>query len=262
MTDVSNNVVVLECAQRVATITLNRPEVANAINAQIREQLPEAVSLAERDKDVRVILLRGAGKGFSAGADIAEFQPPASGLAARAVRQGATWLDVLAQARKPTVAAIHGYCLGGGLEIALACDIRIAADNAVFGLPEVSLAIIPGAGGTQRLSRVVGLGNALRLTLTGERISAVDALRIGLVSDIVPASELGARAAGVAAGIARHAPQAVAYAKEAILSGSELLLAHGLRLERDLSAVLMSTADRLEAAAAFRERREPDFRGE
>jgi len=132
----------------------------------------------------------------------------------------------------------------------------------VFGLPEVGLAIIPGAGGTQRLPRVVGLSNALRLTLTGERIAAVDALRIGLVSEVVPADELSSRVADLAARIARHAPQAVAYAKEAIRSGSELPLADGLRLERDLSAVLMGTADRLEAAAAFRERREPNFKGE
>jgi enoyl-CoA hydratase/carnithine racemase len=258
----SGDEVVLNCSRGVATITLNRPRAANAINAQMREQLPKAVSRAERDNDVRVILIRGAGKkGFSAGADITEFQPPVSGLAARAIKQSSTWLDALAEACKPTVAAIHGYCLGGGLEIALACDIRIAADSAVFGLPEASLAIIPGAGGTQRLPRVVGLSNALRLTLTGERIEAAAALRVGLVSEVVPADELSLRTAELAARIARYAPQAVAYAKEAIRSGSELPLADGLRLERDLSAVLMGTADRLEAAAAFRERREPNFRG-
>jgi enoyl-CoA hydratase len=228
----------------------------------MRERLPEAIAGVERDRDVRVILIRGAGpKGFCAGADITEFEPPTSGLAARALRQGTTWIDVLAQARKPTVAAIHGSCLGGGLEIALACDIRIAAQGATFGLPEVRLAIIPGAGGTQRLPRAVGLSNALRLILTGEGINAETALRMGLVSEVVPADELGSRAAELAALIARHAPQAVTYAKEAVRQGSELPMADGLRLERDLSAVLMGTADRLEAAAAFRERREPDFRG-
>jgi enoyl-CoA hydratase/carnithine racemase len=163
-------------ADGVTTITLNRPAAVNAINSRIREQLPAAVQEAERDREVRVILIRGAGpKGFCAGADITEFERPASALAARIARQEMTWLDSLAAARKPSVAAIHGYCLGGGLEIALACDIRIATENASFGLPEVSLAIIPGAGGTQRLPRVVGLSSALRLILTGERISAAAA---------------------------------------------------------------------------------------
>ena len=151
MTDVSNNVVVLECAQRVATITLNRPEVANAINAQIREQLPEAVSLAERDKDVRVILLRGAGKGFSAGADIAEFQPPASGLAARAVRRGHIGSMCSPRPVSPPLPRSMATAVAAARKIA-ELHIRIAADNAVFGLPEVSLAIIPGRR-NQRLCR-------------------------------------------------------------------------------------------------------------
>jgi enoyl-CoA hydratase/carnithine racemase len=247
----------------IAAITLNRPRVVNAINARVREQLPRAVTAAEQDNDVRVILIRGAGpKGFCGGADITEFEAPASALAARTIRQTVTWIDVLAQARKPTVAAIHGYCLGGGLEIALACDIRIAAQDATFGMPEIGLAIIPGAGGTQRLPRVVGLSSALRLILTGERIDATAALRMGLVSEVVAADELSVRAGSLAAGIARHAPQALAFAKEAVRQGSELPMADGLRLERDLSAVLMTTADRLEAAAAFREHRDPIFRAE
>lgn len=254
--------VTLARSDGVAVIALNRPRVVNAINSAIREQLPLAVAAAERDSDVRVILVRGAGqKGFCGGADITEFEEPASALAARAARQAITWIDVLAQARKPTIAAIHGYCLGGGLEIALACDIRIATADATFGLPEVGLAIIPGAGGTQRLPRAVGLSNALRLILTGERIDAATALRMGLVSDIVPTGELGPRADSLASRIASHAPQAVAFAKEAVRQGSELPLAAGMRLERDLSALLMGTADRLEAAAAFREHRKPLFRG-
>lgn len=252
-----------EYADGIATITLNRPQAINAINARIRELLPAAVMAAEEDREVRVILIRGAGpKGFCSGADIREFEAPGSSLEARAIKHAATWIDVLAEARKPTLAAIHGYCLGGGLEIAVACDIRIAAEDATFGQPEVSLAIIPGAGGTQRLPRIVGLSQALRLIMTGERIDAADALRIGLVSEVVPGGKLGARAAELAGRLARHAPQAVAYAKEAVRSGSELPLAEGLRLERDLAAVLMGTTDRIEAAAAFRERRKPVFRGE
>jgi enoyl-CoA hydratase/carnithine racemase len=249
-------------ADGVATITLNRPDAINAINARMRELLPAAVLAAEENTDVRVILIRGAGpRGFCSGADIGEFAAPGSSIEARAIKRDATWIDVLAEARKPTVAAIHGYCLGGGLEIAAACDIRIAAEDAAFGLPEVSLAIIPGAGGTQRVPRIIGLGHALRLIMTGERIDAATALRIGLVSDVVPGEQLGTRAAELTQRLARFAPQAVAYAKEAVRRGSELPLAEGLRLERDLSAVLMATEDRIEAASAFRERREPVFRG-
>ena len=160
----------------VAVITLNRPRVVNAINSSVREQLPLAVAAAERDSNVRVIMVRGAGqKGFCGGADITEFEAPPSALAARTAKQAITWIDVLAQARKPTIAAIHGYCLGGGLEIALACDIRIAMADATFGMPEVGLAIIPGAGGTRHPPRAVGLSNALRLILTGERIDATAA---------------------------------------------------------------------------------------
>jgi enoyl-CoA hydratase/carnithine racemase len=252
-----------ECADGVATIYLNRPAAVNAINAAMRDQLPRAVAVAEESRDVRVIVIRGAGpKGFCAGADITEFEAPESYLAARSIKQSATWLDTLADAAKPTIAAIHGYCLGGGLEIALACDIRIAAEGAWFGLPEVGLAIIPGAGGTQRLPRVVGLADALRLILTGERVDAAAALRMGLVSEVVPADQLGARADDLAGRIAGYAPQAVAYAKEAVRRGSELPVPDGLRLERDLAAVLMGTADRTEAAAAFGEGRKPVFRGE
>ena len=253
---------VSEHADGVATITLNRPDAINAINARIRELLPAAVLAAEENTDVRVILIRGAGpRGFCSGADIGEFEAPDSGIEARAIKHAATWIDVLAEARKPTVAAIHGYCLGGGLEIAAACDIRIAAEAATFGSPEVSLAIIPGAGGTQRLPRIVGLGHALRLIMTGERIDAATALRIGLVSDVVPGEQLDTRAAELTQRLARFAPQAVTYAKEAVRRGSELPLAEGLQLERDLAAVLMATEDRIEAASAFRERRKPVFRG-
>jgi enoyl-CoA hydratase/carnithine racemase len=252
-----------ESADGIAAITLSRPAVINAINAEMRRELPAAVLRAEHDSSVRVILLRGAGdKGFCGGADIKEFDAPRSHLSARAEKQAATWIDTLAGARKPTIAAIHGYCLGGGLEIALACDIRIAAADAKFALPEVGLAIIPGAGGTQRLPRVVGLGNALWLILTAQRIDAADALRIGLISEVTTTDGLGSRAGELAGLLAASAPQAVAYAKEAIRRGSELALPDGLRLERDLSAVLMSTQDRQEAAEAFRQRRRPVFRGE
>lgn len=252
-----------DCADGVGTITLNRPDVVNAINQHIRDQLPAAVAAANADPAVRVMVIRGAGpRGFCAGADITEFTPPDSALEARAIKQAATWLDALAGTPKPTIAAIHGYCLGGGLEIALACDIRIAADDAAFGLPEVTLAIIPGAGGTQRLPRVIGVSAALRLILTGQRIGAAEALRLGLVSEVVAAAQLNEAAGQLASRVAGLAPQAVAFAKEAVRSGSALPLADGLRLERDLAAVLMTTTDRAEAAAAFREKRPPVFRAQ
>lgn len=211
---------------------------------------------------MRAIVLRGAGdRAFSAGADVTEFRPAESRDDARASRQGADAHAVIAAARKPTIAAIHGYCLGGGLEIALACDLRIAAEDAVFGFPETGLAIIPGAGGTQRLPRLVGVGPALWLILTGERIDSAHALRIGLVSAVVGRSELYERAHHVPTTLAGHGPLALAAAKEAILSGTQMPLADGLQLEADLSMQLTNTADRLEGAAAFRERRTPVYRG-
>ena len=248
--------------QGVATITLHRPEVMNAISRQMRGELTEAVRAAEDDERVRAILVRGAGdRAFCAGADVTEFVPPDSLVHARADRAWPTWNDVIAGARKPTVAGIHGYCLGGGLEIALACDVRVAADNALFGFPEVLLGIIPGAGGTQRLPRLVGTGQALRLILTGQRIGAQEALNVGLVSQVVPAAELGEHAVTCAAQLGRGAPRAIEYAKEAILRGSEMSLTEGLRLEADLATLLMSTEDRAEGAAAFRKHREPHFTG-
>jgi enoyl-CoA hydratase len=247
----------------IAQVTLNRPGALNAINAAMRDGLTRAMAKAESDPEVRVVLVAGAGeRAFCAGADITEFEAPASVVAARASRQTTRFTDQIAAVSKPVIAAIHGYCLGGGLEIAMACDIRIAADDARFGLPEVTLGIIPGVGGTQRLSRLVGVGPALRMTRSGERIDAAAALAIGLVGEVVARADLEATADALAERIAGNAPRALAYAKEAILRGHELSLADGLRLESDLATLLMTTADRLEGAAAFRERRKPVYHGE
>lgn len=246
----------------VAVVTLDRPAALNSINAAMRAELIEAIDRADRDPDVRVVVIRGAGeRAFCAGADVTEFVPPQSLTAVRAGRRERTWTAALTQARKPSIASIHGYCLGGGLEIALACDLRIAADNAIFGLPEVTLGIIPGAGGTQLLSRIVGPGHALRMTLTGQRIDAVRAREIGLVTDVVPAAELAEATRSLAQSIAVCGPVAVAYAKEAIRRGGDLSLVDGLALETDLSVMLQTTDDRAEGATAFRERREPRFTG-
>ncbi len=254
--------VLYETEGNVARITLNRPSAMNSINTAMREQLPLALRQAEADDAVRVIVLRGAGeKAFCAGADITEFRATDSVIQTRAEKKAATWIDELAGTTKPTIASIRGYCLGGGVEIALACDIRIAAANAQFALPEVGLGIIPGAGGTQRLSRVLGVAGALRLILTAERINAKKALQVGLISDLAAMDELASATDVLAALVARNAPAALAYAKEAIRSGAELPLSDGLILERDLSVLLVNSEDRKEGAAAFAERRTPNYRG-
>jgi enoyl-CoA hydratase len=260
--DAADDPVLLEREGRIAFLTLNRPDAMNAIDRRMRASLARLVRSAVRDRSVRAIVIRGAGpRAFCAGADIKEFARPASVVGERTSRAGPIWNDLIAASSKPTIAAIHGYCLGGGLEIALACDLRVAAHTAVFGLPEVRLGIIPGAGGTQRLPRIVGIGNALRLILSGDRIDAPEALRIGLVSEVVATGELLAVATDWAERLSAGGPLAVAYAKEAVVRGMELSLHDGLRLEADLATFLTTTDDRAEGAAAFRERRAPAFRG-
>jgi enoyl-CoA hydratase/carnithine racemase len=255
--------VLYQVDDQIAVLTLNRPRAHNALNARLRQDFRRALERAEADADVRVIVIRGAGdRAFSAGADITEFLPPESLVVERQQRAQPKWTDMLEASAKPTVAAIHGYCLGGGLEVALACDIRIATDAATFALPEVHLGIVPGAGGTQRLPQIVGLGHALRLILTGERIDAQHALRIGLISRVVPPEALDEAVREETTMLLRGAPRALAYAKEAVRRGWDLPLADGLRLEADLSTFLLSTSDRTEGAKAFRQRRKPDFIGE
>jgi enoyl-CoA hydratase/carnithine racemase len=253
--------VLLEVADRVATVTLNRPGAMNAINQAMRQELPARLLEAERDPEVHVILLRGAGeRAFCTGADIREFAPVAAPTQYREQRLDADWVAVFPRLRKPVVAAIHGFCLGGGLEMALACDIRIAADDASFALPELVYGIVPGAGGTQRLPRLIGPGRALDMILTGERIDAAEALRIGLVTRVVARDALPAAAAALAQRIAERSPLAAGAAKELVHRGLEGALASGLRLELDLLTLLLGTADRTEAIAAFREKRPAAFR--
>jgi enoyl-CoA hydratase/carnithine racemase len=260
--DTGNNVL-YQVDDQIAVLSLNRPRAHNALNARLTEDFQRALERAEADADVRIIVIRGCGdRAFSAGRDITEFVAAESLVAERQQRLQPKWTDMLAASAKPTVAAIHGYCLGGGLEVALACDIRIATDAATFALPEVHLGIVPGAGGTQRLPQIVGLGQALRLILTGERIDAQHALRIGLVSRVVPPEALDEAVHEETAMLLRGAPRALAYAKEAVRRGWDLPLADGLRLEADLSTLLLSTSDRTEGAKAFKQRRKPDFSGE
>ena len=251
-----------EAADGVATVTLNRPDVHNAMNETMRRELTRCFQDLATDDEVRVIVVTGGGeRAFSAGADIREFVEPASATRFREQRKRLDFRQAMDLCWQPIIAAIRGYAFGGGLELALACDIRLASEDAQLGLTEVNLAIIPGGGGTQRLPRVVGRGKALEMILTAARIPAAEALRIGLVERVVPTDRLQTEARELARTLADKAPVALRYAKEAVVKGLELPLADGLRLEADLSVLLRTTDDRLEGARAFLEKRKPKWTG-
>ncbi|MDX3901456.1 MAG: enoyl-CoA hydratase/isomerase family protein [Sphingobium sp.] len=247
----------------VARIILNRPERINAIDDSIRFGLPETLRGLDCDPEVRVAILCGNGpRGFCAGADIRETRPPETPVEAHARLGRAPWIDSLDQFTKPIIAAVHGVCMGGGFEMALACDFRLASLDALFSLPETGLGLIPGAGGTQRLPRLIGLGPALHLMLTGERIDAAEAKRLNLVTKVLDTrDELMAAADAIARTIAAKPPTASRFVKKAVRASTEMSLAQGLLLERDLFALLLTTEDRVEAANAFREKRAPRFTG-
>lgn len=255
--------VLMDLHGQVAVITLNRPEVGNAFNEEVRHRLPELLEGLDKDDRCAAILLCGAGeRGFCVGADIKEQRVIGSSVQERRRLRDNAWIDRVAHISKPVIAAIHGYCLGGGLELALACDIRVAAKDAVFSLPETGLGLIPGGGGTQRLPRVIGLGRALDLMLSGDRIDATQAHAMGLVSRLCEDRDnLLVQARTLAERIAARPPTATAYAKEAAKSGMELDLQAGLTLEKSLFSLLMATEDRAEAALAFKEKRPPRFKG-
>jgi enoyl-CoA hydratase len=251
-----------EAADGVATVTLNRPDVLNAMNQGMREALTYRFTALATDDEVRVIVVTGAGeRAFSVGADVREFVAPQTPVRFRDQRRLVDFRRAMDRCPQPIIAAIRGYALGGGLELALACDIRVAGDDAQLGLTEINLAIIPGGGGTQRLPRLLGRGKALELILTGARIDAAEARRLGLVERVVPAAEVRQQATALARELAGKAPVALRYAKEAIVKGLELPLADGLRLESDLSTLLRTTEDRLEGARAFLEKRTPRWSG-
>ena len=256
--------ILFERKEGIAYVTLNRPEVLNARNRRMREDLIHAVTAIRADPEVRVVILTGAGeRSFSAGRDLKEAAQEKVGVvAARQAKMEISDTEMIARLNKPVIAAINGFALGGGCELALACDIRVAVEGAKVGLPEVSRGMIPGSGGTQRLSRVVGLGKALELILTGSVIDAEEACRIGLVNKVVPRDGLMAAAEEYARAIAARAPVAVVFAKEAVREGYEMSLDDGLRLETDLSALLRTTEDIKEGARAFVEKRAPQWRGQ
>ncbi len=261
---VINEAVRIERDARVGWVVLTRPNQINAINDAIRLGVPQALAQLQQDPDIRVIVIRGEGeRGFCAGADIKERRGPESSLQVRQRMEKVRWIEALDGIAKPVIAAIHGYCMGGGLELALACDIRFAAPNAVFALPETGLGLIPGGGGTQRLSRVVAPGQALDMLLSGDRMNAEQAQRIGLVSRVASDNHgLLEEVTTFARRIAAKPPTASAFVKQAARAALELDLKSGLNLELDLFALLAPTHDAREAAQAFSERREPRFTGE
>lgn len=246
----------------VAVVTVDRPERLNALNTQALQELLESFERLARDSSVRAIIVTGAGdRAFIAGADIAEMKDKGPSEALAFARLGQAVCSAIEAAPQPVIAAINGYALGGGCEIALACDIRLASETAVLGQPEVTLGVPPGWGGTQRLPRVIGPGLARELIYTGRRVGAQEALRIGLVNAVYPPGELLERARALAADIARNAPVAVRLSKEAIRRGLDVDLETGLALEAQAFALAFSTADQREGMSAFLEKRSPEFRG-
>ena len=251
-----------EARDGIAILTLDRPDVLNAMNNAMRVQLLEIFTRLRTDDAIKVVVITGSGeRAFCAGADIREFLEPPTPTHFREARKRVDFRAEMERCTQPIIAAIRGFALGGGLELALACDIRIAADDAQLGLTEINLAIIPGGGGTQRLPRLVGRGKALEMILTGMRVPAAEALRIGLVERVVPVAELMPAARALAQQIADKAPIALRYAKEAVVGGLGLPLADGVRLENDLSTLLRTTEDRVEGAKAFVEKRKPKWTG-
>ena len=246
----------------VAIVTVNRPKVLNALNMATMEELRKVFHQLKQDREVRVVLLTGAGeKAFIAGADINELAQQDPVQAKEYTHRGQSVLNLIENLGKPVIACINGFALGGGCEIAMACTMRLASENAKFGQPEVKLGIIPGYGGTQRLPRLVGKGRAQQLVLTGEMITAQEANRIGLVNEVMPAGELLARAEAIAGKIVANAPLACQYAMEAVNRGMEMTLDEGLFLEATLFAVSCATEDKKEGTTAFLEKRAANFKG-
>lgn len=245
----------------ILIITIDRPKVLNALNAQTVDEIRQAFVAARDDDSVRVVILTGGGeKAFVAGADINELAQMTPITGKQVAERGQRTLSMIERFPKPVIGAINGFALGGGCEIALACHIRIASEKAQMGLPEVTLGIIPGYGGTQRMARLLGKGKALELILTGDRIGAVEAERIGLVNKVVPADQLMAAAEEMARRIASRAPLAVRAAIEAVMSGSEMPFEEGQFLEATLFGLLASTEDMKEGMAAFLEKRQSEFK--
>ncbi len=256
-----DKVVLTETDGPVATVTINRPDKLNALNAEVRSEFVAAFDALGANDEIRVIIVTGAGeKSFVAGADIGEFEGRSPVDQFRVMKSFGI-VDVVDAFPKPVIAAINGFCLGGGCELAMGCDIRIASDKAKLGQPEVNLGILPGAGGSQRLPRLVGLGTAYKMLFSGEMVRADEALRIGLVDEVVPADQLTDRTRALAATIASKSPVALQLIKEAVRAAVRMPLDEGLRLETTLFGLAFSSEDKVEGVKAFLDKREPKFTG-
>jgi len=253
--------ITVSVAERIATITVNRPDKLNALNDRVIGELGEAIDAARENADVGGVILTGAGRAFVAGADIAELETHGAVSAKALAQRGQDVFRRFETSPKPTIAAVNGFALGGGCELAMACHVRIASDAAKFGQPEVKLGLIPGYGGTQRLPRLVGTGRALQLLLTGEMIDANEAFRIGLVNRVVPGAELIAAATAMLRAMLANAPLALAHCVEVVNAGSDLPLTDALTLEATAFGLLAATSDKREGTRAFLEKRAASFTG-
>ena len=257
-----SELVLVETSDRIRTLTINRPDKLNALNSDVMAALERALDDARGDSAAGVVVITGSGeKSFIAGADIGELSKltPVEGRAH--ARRGQAVLAKIENLGKPVIAAVNGYALGGGCELALACTIRIASENARFGQPEVKLGILPGYGGSQRLSRIIGKGRAMQLCLTAEQIDAAEAHRIGLVNKVVPPGQALAAAREMAAAILANGPIACTFVLDAIHRGLEMPLEEGLFLEATLFGLCAATSDMKEGMTAFLEKRKPSFSG-
>jgi enoyl-CoA hydratase len=253
---------ILEHRGPIACVTVNRPKQLNALNLATIEELRSAFASLRADREVRLAMLKGAGeKAFIAGADIAELSAQDGVSGAEYARRGQSVFGLIENLGKPVIACVNGFALGGGCEIALACSLRLASENAKFGQPEVKLGLIPGFGGSQRLPRLVGRGVAMQLLLTGETITAREAYRIGLVNEVTAPADLIPRAQAIAESILRNAPLALERVLEAVNQGLDMTLAEGLRLEAKLFGQCCASEDGKEGTRAFLEKRGARFEG-
>lgn len=251
----------IEIEGKMAILTMNRPKALNALNQDTIDELDQIVTALESDANICGVIITGTGKGFVAGADLAQIAPYGSAEGRSYANSAQALFNRIESLEKPVIAAINGYALGGGCELAMACDIRIASDKAVFGQPEVNLGLIPCFGGTQRLPRLVGVGVAKELIFTARQVKAEEAWAIGLVNKVVPADDLLDEAKAMMTLICSKGPLAVRYSKVAINRGLDTDLRTGLELEKDIAAIAFGTNDKVEGVHAFLEKRSPEFQG-
>ena len=255
------NTITVEKRGTVAILTVNRPDKLNALNSTVHVEAVDVLDKLKKDDSVRVLIITGAGeKSFVAGADILEFEGQTP-VTQRNTFQEASLFNKIDQFPKPVIAMVNGFCLGGGNELALACDLRICSENARFAQPEINLGIMPGGGGTQRLTHLIGEGRSMEMILTGDMIDAATAEKIGLVNHVYPIDQLETETMKLAEKIAEKAPIALQLSKEAVKFASRSNLDEGLRREVDLFSICFSTEDKKEGVAAFLEKRKPEFKG-